>query len=190
MPLGSSSAAPAINPGPSCFSRGNRTAGFTATETAASFSSFAIMAAVGRRRAPRRRGSVLRKPCRKLEGAGRFRLERLAQVLRQDVVGVALLELAQLALGFDRLAFGLELANIRQPFFRRALLGFRNRETVSDCSTGARALERRCRFADNVRARGWRGRLRRSDLLLGVEDALGVRHGRLWRDGAGAYVRG
>src|SRR5712691_6339955 len=45
MPLGSSSAAPVIKPGPSCFSRGNRAAGFpAAAETAASFSSFAVMA--------------------------------------------------------------------------------------------------------------------------------------------------
>src|SRR6266567_6120459 len=51
MPLGSSSAAPVIKPGPSCFSSGNRAAGFpAAAETAASRFSFAVMAAVGERR--------------------------------------------------------------------------------------------------------------------------------------------
>src|SRR5437016_5562515 len=47
MPLGSSSAAPVIKPGPSCFSRGNRAAGFpAAAEAAARFSSFAVISAV------------------------------------------------------------------------------------------------------------------------------------------------
>src|SRR6266568_8082597 len=51
MPLGSSSAAPVIKPGPSCFSSGSRAAGLTAAaETAANCFSFAVMAAVGERR--------------------------------------------------------------------------------------------------------------------------------------------
>src|SRR5438876_6224592 len=63
MPLGSSSAAPVIKPGPSCFSRGDRAAGFpAAAETAASCGSFAVMAAVGERRAVRRCGSVGENP--------------------------------------------------------------------------------------------------------------------------------
>src|SRR5438445_13747691 len=63
MPLGSSSAAPVIKPGPSCFNRGSRAAGLTAAaETAASCRSFAVMAAVGERRAVRRCGSVGENP--------------------------------------------------------------------------------------------------------------------------------
>src|SRR6266699_2248280 len=111
MPLGSSSAAPAIRPGPSCFSSGSRAAGFpAATETPASFSPSST----------------------------------LAQVLRQAVIGIALLELAQLALGLGRLTLGLELANILQPFFRRALTGFGNRETARARGSGTRVLAR-CR---------------------------------------------
>src|SRR6266511_1659091 len=68
MPLGSSSAAPVIKPGPSCFSSGSRAAGFpAAAETAASCFSFAVMAAVGKRRGARRCGSVGENPDKSLK---------------------------------------------------------------------------------------------------------------------------
>src|SRR5437773_9608188 len=162
MPLGSSSAAPAINPGPSCFSRGNRVAGLAAAaETAPSFSSFAVMAAVGKRRAARRCGSVPRNPDENLNDPHDSNSSRLAQVLRQDVVGIAFLELGELALGLSRLAVGLELANIREPLF--ALLRLGDGDAARQAADGA--LDRRCGFPKSIRARcrGGRRRLRRPD---------------------------
>src|SRR5882762_9903580 len=178
MPLGSSSAAPAIRPGPSCFSRGSRTAGFPAREAGASFSSFAVMAAVGERRAARRCGSVRRKPDRSLKEPDDSNSSRLAQVLRQYVIGIALPELGEFALDLGHLALGPELANILEPFFRRALLGFGNRETVRDCSGDARSLERGSGLRKRAGCRGSCGRLHRSRLLTKLRRALSVGHGR------------
>src|SRR6266853_5744684 len=177
MPLGSSSAAPAMRPGPSCFSRGSRTARFSAREAAASFSSFAVMAAVRERRAARRCGSVLRKPDRSLNEPDDPNSSRLAQVLRQYVIGIAFPELGEFTLDLGHLALGPELANILEPFFRRALPGFGNRETVRDCSGDARSLERGCGLRKRARCRGSRGRLHRSGLLTKLRRALSVGHG-------------
>src|SRR6266704_4434261 len=176
MPLGSSSAAPAINPGPSCFSRGNRVAGLpAAAETAPSFSSFAIMAVLGRRGAARRCGSVPRNPDGSLNDPDDSDSGRLAQILRQAVVGIALLELGELALGLGRFALALEPANVLEPLFALLRLG---------CGDAARqptdgTLGRRRGFPKSVRARsrGSCGRLRRSDRLLSVEAALCIRQG-------------
>src|SRR6266853_176616 len=179
MPLGSSSAAPVMRPGPSCFSSGNRAAGLPAAETAASFSSFAIMAAVGKRRAARRCGSVRRIPDKSLNRPDDSNSGCLAQILRQYVIGIALLEFGQLSLDLGHLALGPELANVLEPFFRRALLGFGDGDTARRAADCASALERRCGFPKTVRARSWGGRrrLRRSDWLLNVEGALGIRQG-------------
>src|SRR3989441_9290893 len=177
MPLGSSSAAPAMRPGPSCFSRGSRTARFPAREAAASFSSFAVMAAVRERRAARRCGSVLRKPDRSLNEPDDSNSSRLAQVLRQYVIGIAFPELGEFTLDLGHLALGPELANILEPFFRRALPGFGNRETVRDCSGDARSLERGCGLRKRARCRGSRGRLHRSGPLTKLRRALSVGHG-------------
>src|SRR6266516_7776765 len=175
MPLGSSSAAPVMRPGPSCFSSGSRVAGLpAAAETAPSFSSFAVMAAVGKRRAAAVYGE---NPDESLNDPDDSNSSRLAQVLRQDVVGMAFLELGELALGFARLALGLELANVLEPLFRCALLGLGYGDTARQA--GAGALERSCGFPKSIRARGWasRGRLRRPDRLLSLEDALGIGQG-------------
>src|SRR5437870_1112422 len=177
MPLGSSSAAPAIRPGPSCFSRGSRTARFPAREAAASFSSFAVMAAVGERRAARRCGSVLRKPDRSLNEPDDSNSSRLAQVLRQYVIGIAFPELGEFTLDLGHLALGPELANILEPFFRRSLPGFGNREAVRDCSGDARSLERGCGLRKRACCRGSCGRLHRSGLLTKLRRALSGGHG-------------
>src|SRR6266487_876747 len=164
MPLGSSSAAPVMRPGPSCFSSGSRVAGLpAAAETAPSFSSFAVMAAVGKRRAAAVYGE---NPDESLNDPDDSNSSRLAQVLRQDVVGIAFLELGELALGFARLALGLELANVLEPLFRRALLGLGYGDTARQAADGAGALERSCGFLKSVRARGWgsRGRERSSGI--------------------------
>src|SRR6266581_1263650 len=175
MPLGSSSAAPAMRPGPSCFSSGSRVAGFAAAaEAAASCCSFTIMAAIRERGAAAVYGE---NPDESLNDPDDSNSSRLAQVLRQDVVGIAFLELGELALGFGRLAVGLELANVREPFFRCALLRFGDGDAARQAADGA--LDRRCGFPKSIRARGRgsRGRLRRPDRLLSLEDALGIGQG-------------
>src|SRR6267378_2076841 len=144
MPLGSSSAAPAINPGPSCFSRGSRTAGFPARGAAAVYGE---------------------NPDRSLKEPDDSNSSRLAQVLRQYVIGIAFPELGELALDLGHLALGPELANILEPFFRSALLGVGNRETVRDCSGDARPLKRGSGLRKRACCRGSRGRLHRSGLL-------------------------
>src|SRR6266480_7386408 len=175
MPLGSSSAAPAMRPGPSCFSSGSRVAGVAAAaEAAASCCSFTIMAAIRERGAAAVYGE---NPDESLNDPDDSNSSRLAQVLRQDVVGIAFLELGELALGFARLAVGLELANIREPLF--ALLRLGDGDAARQAADGAGALERSCGFLKSVRARGRgsRGRLRRPDRLLSLEDALGIGQG-------------
>jgi len=71
-------------------------------------------------------------------------VERLTHIFRQAVIGISLLEFGELAFSFDGLALRLELANILEPFFRRALLGFGNRDAARSGADDACALERRC----------------------------------------------
>src|SRR5712691_9039582 len=88
---------------------------------------------------------------------------------------IALLEFGKLPLDFGGLSLRLELADILEPFFRRALLGFGTRAAARGGADDARALERRCRLPKSVsvpnqssprRPRGLPGSIRRERLLV------------------------
>src|SRR5437867_6416621 len=66
---------------------------------------------------------------------------------------MAFLELGKLALDFGGLSLGLELADILEPFFRSALLGFGTRDTARRSADDACALERQRRFTQGIRVR-------------------------------------
>src|SRR5713101_52454 len=92
---------------------------------------------------------------------------------------MAFLELGKLPLGFGRLALSLELANILEPFFRRALLGFGDRGAARRRADDARALERQCRFTKSVRVSDQGSRRRPRDLPWSLRCALSIRRERL-----------
>src|SRR5882672_10847094 len=109
----------------------------------------------------------------------------LAQVFRQYVIGIAFLELGEVAFGFGRLALGPELANVLEPFFRGALLRFGSAESAH--GTGSSYALRRYGFPRAVCARGRGSRRRRLGLLTEFGRALGLR---LWvRPGALARIQ-
>src|SRR5712692_4137248 len=90
---------------------------------------------------------------------------------------MAFFELGKLALDFGGLALGLELANILEPFLRRALLGFGNSDSARGGAEGARALERQCRVAKSVSVSSQSSR-RRPRGLPDLRCALSLRRGR------------
>src|SRR6266851_7192007 len=92
---------------------------------------------------------------------------------------MALLELGKLALGFGHLALRLELADILEPFFRRAFLGFGTSDSARGGAEGARALERQCRFAKSVSVPSQTsGGRRPRGLPRNLRCALSLRRGR------------
>src|SRR5712692_2772400 len=92
---------------------------------------------------------------------------------------MAFFELGKLALDFGGLALGLELANILEPFLRRALLGFGTSDSARGGAEGARALERRCRFAKSVSVPSQTSSGRRPrGLPRNLRCALSLRRGR------------
>src|SRR6266702_5326168 len=103
----------------------------------------------------------------------------LTKIIRQSVVGITLLELGKLPLDFGGLSLGLELANVLEPFFRRAFLGFGTSDSAPGGAEGARALERQCRFAKSVSVPSQTSSGRRPrGLPRNLRCALSLRRGR------------